>query len=114
MKTTQEISEATLQKATETIEELEKEVSLIKLRNSDSLANEEVNRHVAHYVDFVSNEMLTTVGSCEPLYNVLTSTLHIFSYKVGSPIGAYWFSLNFLLFLLYPIVITAIVTLRLQ
>ena len=76
-------------------------------------AAEQVKVQVENYARFVYNQTYENIGGCKPLYNVMTSTLHVFSYKLGSPIGTYWFSLNILLFLFYPIVITAIITLRL-
>jgi len=66
-------------------------------------------KQVVEYGDFVTNTTLNIVGKCEPLYNVISSTLQIFSYELGSPIGGYWFGLNMILFLFYPILIITIV-----
>jgi len=98
------------------IKDLEHEVrtfmqSATSVRNTRA-TEEEVNKHVTHYAEFVYTEVTENLGNCEPIYKVLSSTVHVISYKLGSPIGVYWWSLNFILFLFYPITIIAFMTTR--
>ncbi|CAL8102681.1 unnamed protein product [Orchesella dallaii] len=80
------------------------------------LANEfesEFVRHVEDYANFTYKSIRDNVGQCQPLYNSFNATTTTFCHKIGSPLGAFWFSLSGLLVLFIPLIIVAISLARL-
>jgi hypothetical protein len=71
------------------------------------------DRQVQAYADFVHDEITYHIGDCEPLYHALDTTIELFCYKIAQPVAAFWFSLQILLLLFIPLIITGILLDRL-
>ncbi|ODM96406.1 Prominin-1-A [Orchesella cincta] len=70
-------------------------------------------RHVEDYANFTYKSIRDSVGQCQPLYTSFNATATTFCHKIGSPLGAFWFSLSGLLVLFIPLIIVAISLARL-
>lgn len=66
------------------------------------------DEQVIAYSEFVFREISFHVGECNPLYLALDSTIDLFCYKIAAPVAAFWFSLQIILILFIPLIITAI------
>jgi hypothetical protein len=65
------------------------------------------------YTDFAHDQISFRIGDCRPLYNALDTTIDLFCYKIAQPVASFWFSLQILLLLFIPLIITGILLDRL-